>query len=327
VSTDAVGYAISRPTPDPLRFLPALSTFLGALLVVTIGSFLLARSIVRPLGALASTAKRFGRGDLRARVGLARNDEIGAVGRAFDDMAERIERLVRTEKELLANVSHELRTPLSRIRVALDLANEGDASMAREALSEIALDLEELEGLVDDVLTATRLSIGEGVARPASLVRTREPCDPQAIAARAAERFRIHHEKRDFALELEAPPVEVVGDAALLRRVLDNLLENAEKYSPDPATPIRLRVRYAAPNVIFEVRDRGIGIAEDDLPHLFEPFFRADRSRTRATGGVGLGLTLAKRIVEAHDGEIRVESVKDEGTYVSVVLPARPSID
>jgi signal transduction histidine kinase len=226
------------------------------------------------------------------------------------------------EKELLANVSHELRTPLARIRVALDLASEGDADAARASLSEIAVDLGELEALIDDVLTATRFEIAEGSPRRAGLPVHLEEVEPRDVTARAAERFRAAHPERPLEVVVDPDLPRLEADPMLLRRVLDNVLENAHKYTPDPKSAVTLRARAHAPGVRFTVEDRGAGIAREDLEHVFTPFFRADRSRSRGTGGVGLGLTLAKRIVEAHGGTIAVVSVRGEGTTVHVDLPA-----
>ncbi|MET0791647.1 MAG: HAMP domain-containing sensor histidine kinase, partial [Polyangiaceae bacterium] len=143
-----------RPGP-----LPLVLTGISGLLVLGVGAFLTARWIARPLTRLSRMAVSLGQGDLRARSELTRNDEVGEVARAFDEMAERIQRLLQTEKELLAYVAPELRTPLSRIRVALEIAAEGDAAEARASLSEIAVDLAELERLVSDVLTTTSLEL------------------------------------------------------------------------------------------------------------------------------------------------------------------------
>jgi signal transduction histidine kinase len=234
-------------------------------------------------------------------------------------MAERLQALVRGEKELLANVSHELRTPLARIRVALELAAEGDLERARRFLGEIGADLAELDRLVEDILSAARLDLaaGDGAALPLR----RAPVELGVVIEEAAARFRAARPDRALELDLAAPLPAITGDAALLRRLLANLLDNAAKYSEPPA-PVALAARTAAGSAILEVRDRGIGIAAADLPRLFTPFFRTDRSRARGTGGVGLGLALARRIVEAHGGRIEAESAEGTGTMIRVTIPA-----
>ncbi len=293
---------------------------LAVLLALAVASVPLARAIARPLERLTAAARALGSGDLSARAGVDRGDEVGELGRAFDEMAERLERLLRQEKELLANVSHELRTPLSRIRVALDLAAEGDAEKARRFLAEIAQDLSEVERLVEDILTAARLDLAQG--RPgAEVPLRREPLPGAEIVARAAERFRVDHPGRALEVTLEGSLPEVDADAALLRRALDNLLDNAAKYS-EPSEPVTLSARAGDGALVVEVRDRGIGIDPADRDRLFTPFFRTDRSRARGSGGVGLGLALAKRVVEAHGGTIAVESAPGKGTSVRVSVPA-----
>jgi signal transduction histidine kinase len=316
-----IGHAVFalREPPGPSRDAPAIIAIV--LVAVGVVSLLLARSLTRPLDRLSRAARAFGAGQRDARANLARADEIGDVAAAFDEMAERVTTLLRAEKELLANVSHELRTPLARIRVALDLAEEGDAETARAALGDIAEDLGELERLISDVLTAARLDLGDGPASNGIPPLRREPVALAGMLEHAAARFRAAHPDRPLAVAI-APDLPIIdGDPVLLRRVVDNLLENAHKYSRRAEDGVDLAAAREGGEARIEVRDRGIGIAADDLPHVFRPFFRADRSRTRATGGLGLGLALARRIVEAHQGTIALESALGEGTRAVVKLP------
>jgi len=298
------------------------AAFLAAVLVaLALASIPLARHIASPLERLGRAVRAFGGGDLSARARLRERGEIGEVSLAFDQMADRIEALIRREKRLLADVSHELRTPLARIRVALELAAEGDVARSRRFLGEIGADLEELERLVDDVLTAARLDLAEGRGSEADLPLRRERCDPAALVEKAAERFRAAHPDRALSVAVEGPLPLLDADPALLRRALDNLLDNAARHSGDGAQ-VDLRARAEGDGVQVEVRDRGVGIAPEDLPRLFTPFFRTDRSRARDTGGVGLGLALSKRIVEAHGGRIAAESAPGEGLRVGFSVPA-----
>jgi two-component system OmpR family sensor kinase len=301
---------------DPTRGLVIIGVVLVAL---ALASFPLARSIAAPVERLTAAARALGAGDLSVRANVRARGELGALGGAFDEMAARLEALVKGERELLANVSHELRTPLARIRVALELAAEGNAERARRALAEIGQDLAELDGLVEDVLAAARLD----ARGPAALHVDEGPVDLGVVARDAAARFRVAHEGRVLELEVGDGLPALRGDAALLRRLLSNLLDNAAKYSEPPA-PVGLAVRREGDAAVLEVKDRGIGIAPEDLPRLFTPFFRTDRSRARGTGGTGLGLALARRIAEAHGGAIGVTSAPGAGTVFRVRIPAGP---
>jgi signal transduction histidine kinase len=293
---------------------------IAVLCVIALASVPLARSIAAPIEQLTRAARALGAGDLSVRARVRARGEVGELAHAFDEMAERIEAQVRSEKELLANVSHEVRTPLARIRVALELAAEGDLERARRYLGEIGADLDELDHLVEDVLSTARLDLA---AQGGGQVR-REPVDLAAVAADAAQRFAERWPSRTLETDVPAALPGVSGDAALLRRLLDNLLDNAAKYSEAPA-PVQLAARAEPAAAVLEVQDRGIGIAPEDLPRLFTPSFRTDRSRARTTGGVGLGLALARRIARAHGGDVEVESQVDQGTVFRVRLPAGPA--
>ncbi len=316
--TATLAYAVHLPA-RPTRY-----TQLVVLVFVIAGitAFLTARTLTRPLAALTDVTRAFGPGKLDVRARMKRKDESGEVANAFDDMADRVARLLLAERELLANVSHELRTPLARIRVALDLAAEGDVAAARRYLGEIGADLSELERLVADVLTASRLDLAGRAA--ADLPLRPERLVAADLLSRAAERFRAAHAGRALELRLGEGLPDVDGDPALLRRALDNLLDNAAKYSEAPE-PVVLLAAADHGALAIEVRDRGIGIDAADLPRLFTPFFRTDRSRARGSGGVGLGLALAKRIVDAHGGTLAVASEPGRGTTGRLVLPAAPA--
>ena len=291
----------------------ALGMLSIVVLVLALASAPLARAIARPIEHLSDVARRLGEGDLRARAALDRSDEIGALARTLDEMAERLGRLLEGHRDLLANVSHELRTPLARIRVSLSLAAEAPPADAARHLRAIEEDVAELEALVGDVLTVSRLDAG------GRLVLRREPIDLRALVEAAVSRLpRLHPGRRTLA-RLE-PALETEGEPGLLGRVFDNLLDNAARYS-DPASPIEVDLAAKDGGIELVVRDHGVGISPEDQARLFTPFFRADSSRDRNTGGVGLGLLLSKRIVEAHQGRLSLESRPREGTTVRVWLP------
>ncbi|WP_248342390.1 sensor histidine kinase [Anaeromyxobacter paludicola] len=318
------GYLVMESAhPHPQK--PPLELLGFALLLVALGvaAALLGRSLARPMERLAQTAHALGAGDLRARTGLARSDELGAVAHAFDDMADRVEQLVRSQTELVANVAHELRTPLARIRVALDLAESGDPAVARESLAEIAQDLSELEQLVTDILAAARLDLSRSSALTGAPPLRRARLEVARVVGEAAERLRQRHPERPLAVEVEPGLPGIDGDGPLLRRAVDNLLDNARKYSRAGA-PITLRASRRGSGVAIEVIDSGDGIPPEDLPRLGTPFFRGDKSRARATGGVGLGLSLTRRIAEAHGGSLVPASTLGVGTTMTLLLPAAP---
>jgi signal transduction histidine kinase len=186
-------------------------------------------------------------------------------------------------------------------------------------VEEIKTDLGELEALLDNVLTTARLEIGPNAA--GGLPVQRAPFAVIPWIQELAERFRASHPGRPLEVELPSGLPTLEGDAALLRRAIANVLDNAAKYS-GPSDPVTLVTRLAPGEVLLEIRDRGIGIDAADLPNLFTPFFRTDRSRARGTGGVGLGLALSRRIALAHGGTLEVESEPGQGTRVRFRIPA-----
>jgi len=304
-----------------------VAQLVAALVVLALLSIPMARSITAPLERLGAQARAFGAGDLSVQSGLKSQDEIGDLARAFDDMAARVVSLRKSEKELLANVSHELRTPLQRIRIALEMVREGRAESAAGYLTDIEEDLGELERLLDDVMTAARLDLSRGThGDPLPPLRWQQLSARELIdGARARFETRLRGRTLQATIADDAPSVD--ADPGLLRRVLDNLLENAAKFS-DAHTPIELRAsRGAAGALVIDVEDHGIGIGESELERIFEPFYRTDRSRARSTGGVGLGLALARRFMEAHGGSITAHSELEKGSRFRVTLPAAPQTD
>jgi two-component system OmpR family sensor kinase len=316
----AIGISHSVAPPSFLvAITPALAVVLALLVAVSV---LFARHLAVPLQSLVAATQRFGEGELAIRVRSDRRDEIGAVARAFDTMADRVGRLVASQRELMANVSHELQTPLSRIRVAVELMTGGDASRAEEMLNEIMQDLEELEQLIDDVMTLARLDLSRGqkgglVPRPRS-----ETVALSELLARSCQRFRALHDTHTLVAQVPAGlPTLPDADPVLLRRVFDNVLDNARKYSPE-GSAIELTARVEGDTCRVTIVDHGIGIDAGDVDKVFTPFFRSDRSRARETGGVGLGLALARRVVESHGGRIALSSQVGQGTTVTIEIPA-----
>ena len=317
-----LGYAVVRPRPPPHRRELAVDVPI-ALAWIGLAALLLSRRLGRPLERIAAAARAFGKGDLSVRTGIDRRDEIGDLARAFDEMSERIGQLLEAQRELLASVSHELRTPLARIRVALDLAEEGDDDTARGSLRDVTADLGEIETLIDDIFSTARMELATLNGPRGSVPLRRTEMRLGDLVERAVTRLRTRAPDRTYRLDLEPAAADGVieADPVWVRRALENVLENAHKYSP-LGLEVKVSVRTGVRAYVIEVADQGFGIAAADVPRVFDPFFRADRSRARARGGVGLGLALAKRVIEAHGGRIDLASEVDVGTTVTIRLPA-----
>jgi two-component system, OmpR family, sensor kinase len=297
------------------------------LVVVAIATRPLARRIARPLERLTEAARRLGGGDLSARVeatstrrrprhGRRRTDELAELTSAFNEMAERVERNVRGQQELLANVSHELRSPLARVRMALELIPRTGDGEAR--LRDIERDLADLDRVIEDVLTTSRL---EMTGLPTRL----ESFDVQTLLTELAERARHDPVLAGRIVSVAAgPPLVLVADAVLLRRALWNLVENAAKYG---APPITLAAVDGGGQVVLSVTDDGPGIAPEERERVLAPFYRADRARTPGVAaGLGLGLTLARRVAEVHGGTIAIgarvsEPGRERGCRVAITIP------
>ena len=291
-----------------------------ALLALALVSWPLTRAFAKPLERLTAISRTIAEGDLSARSGITRKDEVGVLAHSLDSMAMQLEERIRNEKEMLANISHEIRTPLARLRVALELC-EGTPDVPGQIyhhLQGMTDDLSELEQLVSNVLVSCRLefvSNGRG-AVPLNL----QHVDLNIFFMDVADRFTRHHPDRPLRSSLDRDLPKTRLDPVLLNRVCENLLENAVKYS-EPKTPVFMGVKVADGQIKIEFVDFGEGVSKQDLHRLFEPFFRGDRSRTRQTGGTGLGLTLCKRIIEAHGGIIVALLNDERGMTFQIELP------
>jgi len=302
---------------------PALILSL-VLVVIGIASALLARRISRPIERLTQAVRRLGAGDLAARVPVSERggaDELAELTRSFNDMAERIERLVAGQKELMANVSHELRSPLTRIRVALELLPREGSTDAR--IKDVESDLDELERLIEDVLTATRL---EATGVPPRLAQTDAREVLMEVAERAGGDPRL---AAGGVLVAGGPAIELTADRALLRRALWNLVDNAAKYG---SPPITLRAERRGDHVALSVTDQGDGIAPAERERVLVPFYRLDKARTpgEAASGFGLGLTLAGRVAQVHHGAITIGPAEtiggtERGCRVTLTFPIAPA--
>jgi two-component system sensor histidine kinase CpxA len=300
-----------RPPFDPWGFLP----YYGAiLLVIALMSSALSVHLVRPLRHLRRAVDRFGQGDLSARAGSTRKDEIGALARAFDEMAGRIELLLAAERRLLQDVSHELRSPLARLRFAVALARSGDD---RETASgRITREIDRLTALVDELLRLTR-SEGDVSALDAEDVSLDE------LLHALADDSRLEAEAKACRLVVRADRAVVVrGERELIRRAVENVLRNAVRYAP-AGTAVEIDLRQTGGVAAVTIRDHGPGVPEECRESIFEPFYRLQSDRSRNSGGTGLGLSIARRAVALHQGRI-VAANAEPGLSVTIELPVVP---
>ncbi len=263
---------------------------------IALGAWPLARGLTRRLERLQARVDELGEGSLSARVEVEGKDEVARLARSFNRAADRIERLVEAQRDMLAGASHELRTPLTRIRMALELL-DGDPAHRRS----IERDIAELDELIEELLTAARLDAPEALAAP-------EPVDLLALLAEEGARV---------GAEVGGEPVAVQGVERLLRRLVRNLLENARRHGGGSVVAAEAR-RAESGEAVVRVTNGGRPIPAHLRERIFEPFFRIG---TGTAGGAGLGLALVRRIAEHHGGRARLAASGPEGTVFEVALP------
>jgi signal transduction histidine kinase len=298
--------------------------FFASGIAVSLG-YLLSASLTDRLTELSGVAERLADGQLDARVPEQGEDELGELARTFNAMAAQLERteqqqreLDRLRRDLVAWIGHDLRTPLASVRVIVEALADGvveDPETVARYLGTAQGQIEALSALLDDLVEMAQIDAG-------GLVLERRPNSICDLISDTLEAFAAVAARQGVVLEGSAPAEAdpVVMDVAKIERVLNNLLENALRHTPAGGT-VRVTATPGPDCVQVEVRDSGEGIPEADLPHVFESFYRGEKSRSRATGGAGLGLAIALGIIEAHGGQIGVESALHQGTRVWFTLP------
>jgi len=290
----------------------------GGLIAVAIAliiTFLLSRRILAPVRALTSAAKRLGGGDFSQRLQVKDRSELGELANTFNSMASDLERAERLQHNMVADIAHELRTPLSNIRGYLEAIRDGvikpDADTIRSLDEEATL----LSRLVDDLQELSLAEAGELklVCQVENIGELIKQTVPGVQAQATAKGLSVSVDLPD-----RLPLVNI--DSHRISQVLRNLLENALAHTAEDGI-ISVTARQQGNWVEVSVTDTGEGIPPEDLPNIFERFYRVDKSRTRATGGSGLGLTIAKRLVEAHGGKIAAQSEVGRGSRFAFTLP------
>jgi len=298
---------------DPRQ--PRWSTFLPYYLLVLavtgVLCWLAAVRIVSPIRRIAASMVRLGKGELSARVSLRRQDEIGELACSFNQMAAQLQRLLTSERRLLEDISHELRSPLTRLKFAVRLART-DADRGA-ALDRVERETNRITSLVSEIVEMTRVEND-------SLSRKTENVDLDELIEETVSDGQLEADFRNCKIRVEGQlSCEVSGDQELLRRAVENVLRNAIRHSPERAR-IDVILERNAEFATITVRDHGPGVPEEFLTQILEPFFRVDEAREVTSGGVGLGLSIAKRAVQLHEGTIVAENAAP-GLRVRITIP------
>jgi signal transduction histidine kinase len=282
-----------------LRILVFVIAAVGAI------AYLFLRYLLAPLRALRDGVTRLSEGHFDVVLPGRSRDEFGVLTDAFNEMVRRVRDMIRARDQLLLDVSHELRSPVTRLKVALELLPAG------EKRAQMSADIAEMEVMIAELLELERLRDGRAI-------RTARQ-DLMAILRDVAASFQDRPPGVRLIGSTQELPLDI--DTDKLRMVFRNLLENAAKYSLPDSRPVQISTAADEQTVVIRVSDDGPGIPAADVANLFEPFFRVDRSRSKKTGGYGLGLSICKRIIDAHGGTITVENNPGRGASFIVSLP------
>lgn len=294
----------------------AVSAGIAALIALFLGSFL-ARTLTRPVRELTVATQAMAEGNLAQQVQVRSHDEIGRLAASFNRMTSDLSRVSQARKQMTADLAHDLRTPLSILRGYTEGLKDGRIQGSPALYSVMHSEVEHLRHLVEDLRVLSLADAGE-------LSLNRRSIDPVALIERAGLAYVVQAEEQGLVLQIETSPElpSVFVDTDRMAQVLNNLLANALRYTSQGA--ITLTAQMTESGVQFQVRDTGSGIASEDLPHIFDRFYRADKARQRDDSGTsGLGLAIAKAIVEAHGGNIAVQSALGQGTAFTITLPLR----
>ncbi len=307
-----------------LRLLLVLCGY--ALAAASIPALTMGRSLGQRLGRVEESARRIAEGDLTARARLQGNDDIARLAASFDTMAARLQEadanranIENSRRELFAAISHDLRTPLASIRVMVDALVDGvvrDRETMERYFGMMTVDIDRLSLLIDDLFELARIDSG------ALQLRLQET-EINGVVKDAVAGVGPIAAKAGVAVVFgRATSATLLADPERLTRVLANLLQNAIRHTPEDGSVV-VTTAATEGEIVVSVADSGAGIPEGDIPHVFERFYRADKSRSRVGGGSGLGLSISKSIVEAHGGRIWIEETGAAGTRVTFALPAR----
>lgn len=277
---------------------------------------LVLRTVTRPIGELNTGIARMSQGDLSARVDVRGNNEFASLAKAFNSMSERLEQLDKSRSQFVSNASHELKTPLSTMKILIETLmyqDPMDPAMTKEFLTDVNKEIDRLNRIVSDLLTLVNIDSG--------MKMNLADLDIGALLMEQVK--RLSPLARENGIELDCAvkeALEINGDALKLQQVLYNIIDNAIKYTPRGGK-VHCTLNRAGKKAVIRIADSGVGIPEEDLPHIFDRFYRVDKARSRETGGTGLGLSIVKQFVLLHGGTIEAKSTFGKGTTFTIELP------
>ena len=291
-------------------------SFLLCLALLIIGYFV-SRSLTKPIQRITRTASQIRNGDLTARTGVRGTDEIGQLGETFDDMATSLEKDLKLEHRLTSDVAHELRTPLMAILATVEAMQDGVLPADDEHLETLASETRRLSRLVDAMLKLSRLENGT------TELKVERTDVVYLVKSLVSSQHQLFHEKGlhlRFKDDTAHGECQADVDPDLIREAVVNLMSNAMRYTDEDGWVV-VSVGSDHSDAIISVRDTGIGIAKEDIPQTFSRFWRSDVSRERVSGGLGVGLSITKEIVDRHNGTISVDSELGKGTTFTIRVP------
>lgn len=287
----------------------------AALLTAVIVSTFVTRRLVGPIQRMKVASQRIAAGEYAERVEIAGEDELAALARAFNQMAQTMEETEERRRQLVGDVAHELRTPLANIKGVMEGLTDEVLPADPSTFQQVEREVTRLQRLVQDLEALSRAEAGQ-------LLLERAPLDPAAFIEDAVARLQPQYEEKGVALAVRLPPLPVVfADKWRMTQVMLNLLGNGLQYT-QPGGEVVVSAVAEEERVAVRVSDTGLGIDAEHLPHLFERFYRVDKSRSRVGGGSGIGLTIVRHLVEAHGGHVWAESAGlGEGSTFTFTLP------
>ena len=292
-----------------------IASLLASVTAVFVSSFV-TRRIVRPVQAMTQASQRIASGRYDERVTVVGEDELADLAESFNQMAQELAQTEERRRQLLGDVAHELRTPLSSIKGVMEGLVDGVLPADVTTFLNVEREVSRLQRLVQDLEQLSKAEAGQ-------IILEREWADPAALVEAAIDRLALQYEDKGVALKNRLSPdlPTLFVDAARMTQVMLNLLGNSLQYTPAGGEVV-VSVKITADSLHLDIKDTGVGLTAESLPHIFERFYRVDKSRARAGGGSGIGLTISKHIVEAHNGRLEATSLGlHQGSTFTITLP------